>query len=381
MSTLHFLPWCRLDRDYVFGDIRFTRISRTEHKPEFDQDTLSQLWQSLDVFWNHDGKPVSEVAILHRSAAEICWEKNNEGEINDLLPLIAFAALAERDYFQAHNPRRPNYATSSHFAHIRMPVDAISRTLRFDYHDLSGSLQRYVHRTHGPMFVRPLGCWENPVSINIELVEALLALKDQDGSAGYDRVFDALRYYNRSCSTELAYPEMGEVFGLLATAFESVLGARGNAVKLSKNLRNVVEEFAAIEPRHLSPTQARLGQWMRAFYILRSRLSHARRIQDSEWHISPGQHLLTARIVFPLLVKILLLKKVSYPISGWDVDKIAIVARIACRAFTNDEQESSRSLFSAWVMHMDSKKEKRRRAQLREEIRVQVRGGAVSESA
>ena len=362
MSTLHFLPWCRLDRDYVFGDIRFTRVSRTEHKPEFDQDTLSKLWQALDVFWNHDGKPVSEVVIVHHSETEICWDTNNEGEINNLLTLVAFSALAERDYFRAHEPRKSNYPTSNHFAHFRMPVDAISRTLRFAYPDLNGSLQRYVHITHAPIFVRPLGCWKNPVSINVELVEALLALKDQDGSAGYDRVFDALCYYNRSCSMELAYSEMGEVFSLLATAFESVLDARGNAAKLSRNLRNAVEEFAAIEPRHLSPTQARLGQWMRAFYILRSRLSHANRIQDAEWHISPGQHLLTARIVFPLLIKILLFKEVSYHISEWDVDKTAIVARIACRAFTNDEQESSRSLFSTWIMHMDSRREKRCRA-------------------
>ena len=100
MEILHFLPWCRLDREYVVNRVVFSPLDANQLSSidvSVRTDAADELRRSIDI----TGGPVTRVTLFHLAKKGLLSEFSEHSDIEEYveaLDLLCFSALSRRDF-------------------------------------------------------------------------------------------------------------------------------------------------------------------------------------------------------------------------------------------------------------------------------------------
>jgi hypothetical protein len=100
MPVIHFLPWCRLDREYSIGRVALSPLN-TVDLSSIDPSVRTPLAEELTRVVDVTGKTVARVTILRLTDRDILAEFSAPEDWADAiesLDLACFGALARRDF-------------------------------------------------------------------------------------------------------------------------------------------------------------------------------------------------------------------------------------------------------------------------------------------
>lgn len=325
MPTLHFLPWCRLDREYSVGSVALVPFSRDDPPANLEPDVTRAVNTILADFIAVNDCPVDRCTLVSldgRMFVEAWGDPTGFEAIYDHVQMACLSSLAEREYLGAAEP----YSNSECFAlfarQYREGAAAAPPIFRRDRTPtgLAGAALRLHMPVHTVTVPRP--------PLNEPLYRALAELRQRtlDG----ERVDDWASWAESIYSFNLANSDDEQASNhmdwvLMSSAIERLLKARSSSHDVADKVA------AALLPRNMSDQSAPkiVHDWAMEFYRLRNDFAHGkmRTRQPRTWN--SACHLLLGAIAFPLLIKSLLEREEMYLPTKADRSEVAAFARFA----------------------------------------------------
>jgi hypothetical protein len=299
--TLHFLPWCRLEREYSAGPVTLTPFERKNPPATFDAEATHVVSTVLDSFIGVTGNLVDRCTLVGLNGQALI-----EGytpppafeTIFDYVQMACFSSLERREYCGPPEP----YSNSECFAlitrHFGPGGVGAPPFLRRDGSPTfraSGGLRVHmpIQAATGsqPPFNEPL--WRALAELRERLLE--------DGRSGeWTRWAESIYSFNlANTDSEDGSGHMDWV--LMSSAIERLLGARPGAGEVATKVA------AALFSETSATSSIKIvREWAHEFYRLRNDYAHGKLRSGQHRSWNAPSHLLLGAIVFPLLVKSLL---------------------------------------------------------------------------
>src|SRR5215471_13751110 len=99
MSTLYFLPWCRLLKSYSAGEFILLPLSRSA-PPACDATEMESVLAMLNHFCDLKGQPIHEFTVVHCKDRGVLADLVDEDSaaLQEFVAVACFTALAGRDF-------------------------------------------------------------------------------------------------------------------------------------------------------------------------------------------------------------------------------------------------------------------------------------------
>src|SRR5258708_6142333 len=99
MAMLHFLPWCRIDRQYIVDGIVFSPLDTSQLSAihsSVRSEYASELGRIIDI----TGQPVTRITVAQLLNKDLVadFSPAEMQEYIEAVDLICFSALSERDF-------------------------------------------------------------------------------------------------------------------------------------------------------------------------------------------------------------------------------------------------------------------------------------------
>lgn len=290
------------------------------------------------------GKPIGAATVLRVGEGSPTRELN-EGERNEafqLAEMLATAALAGRDYFQAGTSycNRDAFRLVMHALPEQPTKGWTVTTRRRD----GSSLNTFPAALpeHRPPHV--VSCRTG--SIDGELLEALARLRSNEPGLLWDRVWDAITSFN-AANTDSDRITKGQEVVLTFGAIQRLLDGS-----------HLIKKFAPVfadrgKPNVDAPAPPELASrhagmtvreaWIRDLAQVRNAFGHGRNAPDSAPFWSVEEHLLFGAFIFPILLKRLLGRDGLYSVTRADEQHANLFEQLLlCKPFTvasSDDQD------------------------------------------
>jgi hypothetical protein len=325
IPTLHFMPWCRLDREYSVGSVALVPFSRDHSPANLEPDAARAVNTILADFIAVDDRPVDRwtlVILQGRVFVEGLGDPTAFETIYDHAQMACLSSLETREYLGRAEPYSNSECFALYARQYREGDAAAPPIFRRDSTPMG--LAGAALRVHMP--VQTIAVPQ--VTLNEPLYRALAELRRR--MLEEERIGDWAVWAESMYCFNLANTDREGVGGhtewvLMSSAIERLLGARSSAA-------NVADKFVAtlVSKRSLRSCRVtglrRLGQRVLS---LRNDFAHGkiRSRQPRSWNAAC--HLLLGAIVFPLLVKSLLEHKGVYQPTENIRSEVAAFARFA----------------------------------------------------
>lgn len=331
---LAFLPWLQLEADLRLPEFALIRFERGLRPGGGDQMAVDAILSAYVVGAN---RPIGKATLIQLPGHGLTDDlsEDERDELFALGELIAFSGLSAREYFSPFG-----YANRDVFTLIIQgftdPTGGVAvRSRRRD-----GSTLAYV--SPGANLVREPhhvpGTWS--VKLDEPLLRALLKARAADDWPDID---DGLFFVNRANTDNDQVFEQAEIVSTIG-AFERALGCRGGKEN------DLIDRFLATWPAgscmlpRLCPripieekfqTRPVVESWLRDFFQHRGNVGHGRKRTAHPAMWTAEEHLLLGAFAFPLLVKVLLVKRGDYEWTWDDLFDVSVFEQLACaRLFT-----------------------------------------------
>ena len=343
------MPWCRIDRAYPVGDVTITPYrGRLDGVDDAVQRHLDRV---LGAYRTIEGRPVEHAAVLQYADRPVGSDMTPDEIDNayEWVQLACFAGLAAREFF---TPEAPCNSDSFvlYMQKLQDPNFVAIRTRRRDGFTWGlRSLDAVVFSapTHVDLVRR--------VSLDTGLLDALVGFA-RTNPPEWGRWQHALSCFNQG-NTDSDGVRYQVEWGLMASAFEQLLGAQPKAEDVAARFANVVMPSKALLARdarrqvaHRTEPDALLRyEWLREFYRVRGDFSHGRLPTRQPMAWIPTEHLTLAAIAFPLVVRRLLEGAGKYVLTDADLIAIDAFERFADQPFLEDPPECCGSSDTWWL--------------------------------
>ncbi len=337
MPMLGFLPWIAFDNSMAIGPFSFVPYVRGRAPFGIDSPAQKTADLLLEPYRTLQGRSVRDAVLVQVTGREPFDELLDEEAqaLFEAVELLAFAALACRDYF---NFNSITYCNRDHFAfYLQQFQDpgggAGVLTRRRDGHTRK-ILPREVYRVVMPDYVYPL----RP-TIDHALLSALWTSR---GSASWEHFFEAILGFNQANTDSNQVPEQSEAVALVG-AFERLYDIR-TASKREHALVEAVLPDLQWRPQlgceacgragvSVEKTAVALGpteEWLRDFFRSRGGWAHGRRDPTHPAIWTRWEHLLLGAFVFPLVLKGKLRREYGYEPSADDHLRLSVLDHLVC---------------------------------------------------
>ncbi len=353
MPTLHFMPWCRIDKIYHVGEIEVFPFVVDAAIEGVNDSTIAHLRAILAIYRNLEGKPIDRCALIKYADKDVIADLTpTEVEVmHDLIEVLCLSSLAGRELFNQMGP----YSNAACFTFYgqRFGGDqgftAITSRRR-DGRTLSG---RRISETRItiPVHVAPV----DRVGADESLLSAILAYRQLVSPKEWSGWQNATSCFNQANTDDDGVRYQAE-WTLLAGAFERILDAKADAA-------DVADKFAcAVIPRTIltvgsakrKPVKSKdpylpvRYEWMREFYRIRGDFAHGRLDSNQPMTWSPLEHLVLASTAFPLLVRAKLAQAGVYSFTEDDFTVLNAFEALADADFLVAPDDQRNSMDSVW---------------------------------
>lgn len=349
---LPIMPWCRIDRAYQVGDVTITPYrGRLDGVDDVVQRHLARV---LGTYRTIEGRPVDHAAVVRYADRAFGTDLTPE-EIDsayEWVQLACFAGLAGREFFTPEAPCNSDVFLL--YMQRLQDADFVAiRTRRREGHTWSAwPLDAVVMSI--PTHVSPVSL----VSLDQRLLDGLVVFA-RSGAPEWGGWQHALSCFNQANTDSDAFRYQVE-WGLLASAFEQLLGAESKA-------EDVADKFAKAmtpsKPLLAGDAQRRIDrwkdagapvrcEWLREFYRVRGDFSHGRLTTRQPMVWNATEHLTLAAIAFPLVVRCLLQRAGTYTLTRDDIAAIEAFEPFADQAAFLQSPPDSRGSVDSWWTRM-----------------------------
>jgi hypothetical protein len=324
--SLHFLPWCHLERAFSAGGVTLLPIDLSDPPSQLDDETIRSVRSVLSDFIGITGQPVEKFAVvsLHNHILlDYLVDPADAAAIRDYIDIACLSGLSDREFLGRAEP----YCNSDCFLYYERRFDSVTgvRAPMFRRRDNTafGPAAGPAMRVHVPIHTAVVP----RVTLDEGFFRALVSFREivltSSESESWIAWQEAIYCFNQANTDNESMSEHLE-WVLMSSALERILGAPGNSDAIAKRF------IEAIVPRRpqLYFDLSLLRDWVREFYRLRGDFAHgrirSRKLRRWEsWH-----HLLFGAIAFPLLVKSLLENEKAYKFTENDHCQLAALAWI-----------------------------------------------------
>lgn len=316
MPTLHFLPWCRLDKPYSVGDVTLIPFERSKPPSDLDDLTTYPIKLILNSYRGSTGHPVRQFAIVRiegRSVLDDLADEERE-RVWQSIALTCFTALAQRDFIGGHGP----YCNADCFLLYgqrfeKQPDFAAITTRRRDSAYNTGTALTTLS-VEIPIHVAPI---PTPLSLDERLLQGLSALRTKLLKSEKERweVWqDAIIFFNQA-NTDAENVRWQVEWVLMSAAFQRLLQTGHNEKKTAKGFPDALPLAQGVVQ---SVDRTLLNDWLMEFQRLRGDFAHGKSQTQKQHRWSQTYHLVIAAVAFPLLVRSLLAKENVYKLEDKD---------------------------------------------------------------
>jgi hypothetical protein len=326
LRSLHFLPWCHLDRAFSAGGVTLLPIDLSHPPAQLDDETIMSVRSVLSDFIDITGQPVAKFAVIsvhNHILLDYFVEPADVVAIRDYIDIACLSGLSDREFLGRAQP----YCNSDCFLYYERRFDSVTgvRAPMFRRRDNTafGPAAGIAMRVHVPIHAAVVP----QVSLDEDFFRALVSFREivlnGSDSERWAAWQEAIYCFNQANTDNERMSEQLE-WVLMSSALERILRAPGNSDAIAKRF------IEAIVPENplLYFDLTLLRDWVREFYRLRGDFAHGR-IQSriprrwESWH-----HLLFGAIAFPLLTKALLEDEKAYEFTENDHCQLAALAWI-----------------------------------------------------
>jgi hypothetical protein len=316
MPTLHFLPWCRLDKQYSVGDATLIPFERSKPPPELDDLTTYPIKLIMNSYRGSTGHPVRQFAIVKFNERTVLDDLNEEDRecLWGSVALACLTALSQRDFIGGHGP----YCNADCFLLYRQrfekqPDFAAITTRRRDSAYNTGTALTTLS-VEIPIHVAPI---PTPLSLDERLLQGLSALRNKLLKSEKERweVWqDAIIFFNQA-NTDAENVRWQVEWVLMSAAFQRLLQTGHNEKKTAKGFPDALPLAQGVVQ---SVDRTLLNDWLMEFQRLRGDFAHGKSQTQKQHRWSQSYHLIIAAVAFPLLVRSLLAKENVYKFDDRD---------------------------------------------------------------
>ncbi len=341
-----FLPWCQIDREYRVGDITFLPFTFHAENDYLGKKEFKRIQKVLKSYRsNDDGKRVNEAVILRFKDSPILSDLSKEAlEISyEMNQIACFSALSSRDFFKYGG----NYCCSDNF---RLEVNSFEdinsnytalQTRRREGTHYDGRLMTRIYLTN------PESVKLNRIKLDEKLIRSLVEFRSSENLDEWTHLKNSILCYNQANTDNPSISYQVEWI-LLCSAIEEIIQHGYKAKEVSwefhdllipgknvnlcfsrrkKEILGIFQHDSRSSVRHI---------WIKEF--IKARGSYAHGTLDVRHRLvwKPLEHLILASIAFPLIAKIMLLKKGLYELSEYDLKQISCFEEFADGDFLSD---------------------------------------------
>lgn len=311
MSTLYFLPWCRLQDTTSVGGLTLFSVRRDVKPESMVAAQFESILKILSHFHGLDEHPVGEFSVAACMTRGVLADLAEEeaATLQEFVALVCFSALSVRDFESEHG----RWSNSDCFRlHACGPWSgSLSPDNAFRIHRGDGVsvLQAgFPVKYHEPPHAAPI----DNVQVSEKLLRSLWSYRQQAQNGEWQKWREAIVTFNRANSDGQDISWRVD-WVLRCSAFQRILGKPTKALQEKKQ---TVEEFRKhiSEPaKRLCMDETVLCDWLGEFCALRGDFAHGKRHpnQPRQWQ-KEQTHLSAAAIAFPVLVRFLLAQQKLY---------------------------------------------------------------------
>lgn len=353
MSTLLFMPWCKIDRTYKIGEIEILPFERNKPIGGFDEEAQRHVNKIMVMHKTIQNEPVDRAALVRYQNKSVIDElTDREIEIaKDYLELACFCALAHRKYFYPVGAYCNSDCFSFYVQKFDDAEDTCLVTRRREGRNKSLWQMDEIAITV-PIHVHPIG----GITLDQRLLDAVIAFRQGAGNNKWGKWQNAISCFNRANSDSDRVSYQIEWI-LLCSAFERILEADTDyedvARKFSDGFKPAdpikVRDADRVSDKWKKPDAPLRHEWMREFYRIRGDFAHGKLNTRQPVVWEPLEHLVLATIAFPLLVKSLLQKDCKYKFTDDDRAQIDCFEKFAdTKNFLEKPPDQQSGLDSHW---------------------------------
>jgi hypothetical protein len=326
LRSLHFLPWCRLDRAFSSGRVTLFPFDLSQPPAGLDDETIRLVRFVLSDFVGITGQPIEKFAVVslrNNILLDYLMNPMDVAAIRDYIDIACLSGICGREFFGRGEP----YCNSNCFLYYERRFDSVTgrRAPMFRRRDNTpfGPAAGPAMRVHEPLHVAVVprvSLDENFLGALADFRERLVSGADSERWTAWQ---EAIFCFNQANTDNENMNEHLE-WVLMSSALERILGAKSNSDAVAQRF---VEAIIPRRPQ-LNFDLPILQDWVHEFYRLRNDFAHGRirSRKPRRWEL--WHHLLFGAIAFPLLVKLLLENEKAYEFSENDHCQLAALAWI-----------------------------------------------------
>lgn len=353
MPTLHFMPWCRIDKRILVGEIEAFPFRVGSTLEDLDASTADQIKAILATYRDLEGNPIDRCALIRYSDKSVVADLAPvEIEVmHDLIEILCFSSLAARELFNQTGP----YSNTARFTFYGQRFGGESgftaiTSRRRDGRTLSGRWLRETQITV-PIHVATV----DRVKTDEGLLSAILTYRQKASPKEWAGWQNAVSCFNQANTDDDGMRYQME-WTLLAGAFERILDAKANAEDVASKFASTVvpRTTLTVDAAKRKPVKSKdLGapvryEWMREFYRIRGDFAHGRLDSSQTVTWSPLEHLVLASIGFPLLVRATLVRAGLYAFTDDDFAALDSFEPLADADFLVPPDDQHHSMDTVW---------------------------------
>jgi len=372
MPMLQFMPWCRLDKKYNLGELEIIPFNRYEVFKQYDPLIAYRIRQILTPHRGLHGEPVTDASLVKFHNKDILADLTEE-ERNiafELIQLACFTGLSSRDYFDPHG----NYCCSDCFKfyiqRFQEEPTAVGMVLR----KMEGSIGNLMS-TDKLTITQPNQVAIQEFKLDESFLAALIQYRSSSTPEDWTRLMSAVSCFNQAnTDNETVHYQMEWV--LLNSAIQHFLDAGYKLDELTEKFTQAIMPYFVVKASDSKrktddwkePDRPLRFYWIKEFYIIRNDYAHGKLNPKRSFSWEPLEHLVLAKIVFPLLVKLKLKETGSYELIDNDVDQIDTIEKLADEKFLEPIVRKNEPEKYWYRILMEEQQEKRWKEKLHQQI-------------
>jgi len=354
MANLLILPWLRLKQSYHTDEIQLIRWTPGAALPGLDGDNIARVLAILGMYRDLQGKPIQQ-ATLACLGGKGLLDNLTDAELQDafdLVELVAFSALANREYFGSLG----NYCNRECFDMISQRFDGAKHVALVPRRRVGRAMCGWG--TDNIAITTPVQChYLEEFVLDEVLLKALTALRKKSPAQEWAKWQSSVACFNWG-NTDSETVRWQTEWVLMCGAFQRLLG-EWRAARLEKRF------LAAFQPEQVIPWGAAprsadhirtqkdemevRGYWIEEFCNQRGDLAHGRVATTGPATWEPWEHLLLAAIAFPLLAKQILHQAECYQLTDDDRARINVFEAFAgAKSLMMSEEDAEHYGDSVW---------------------------------
>lgn len=360
MLMIAFMPWCKIEKTYDFGEITLIPFRRHEVMVGIDETAQCRLNLILGTYQSIEGKQIDRATLVKYGSKSLIDELSEEEReaIHESITLASFCALAQREYFNSLGPYCNNDCFTLYVQKFdRADFTAIT-TRRREGETLSG------WPIDDLAITIPIHCQTvRGITLDETLLKAFLIHRTRSDQEEWARWQNAIACFNQANTDNETVPFQVE-WVLLCSAFEHILQAASDYKDVARKFGDrvipsspLLIKDATRKSARWTDDQANLSyEWMKEFYRIRGDFAHGKLDSQQPVVWKTLEHLVLSTIAFPLLVRCLLAASGSYLLTDTDIAQINAFERFMDDPFLEAPHDARGSGDSYWSRHVSEAK-------------------------